>query len=861
MANLRRRQGSGIAAALIILAIQFLGGPARSASFLYERPVLIVDPGTHTAMINSVAVDAGGRFAVTGSSDKTVRVWSLDNGRLLQTIRVPAGAGAVGRVDAVALSPDGTVIAAGGWTGGARDHPIYLFERMTGKMIGRIVGPTNISLGLAFSHDGRYIAATLGGSEGVRVYDRDSGWTEVFRDADYEDRAFSPVFSADGRLATASYDGKVRLYQNFKLTVPPKDMTTGEKLRSVAFTPNGALLAAGFTDSATVEILDGHSLKTLVAPDVAGLKDAGLGNVAWSVDGQALVAAGRYAEGDKKSVVVWSGAGRGERWTFPASPATILDVASLPDGGIFVVTAGPDLAVFEFDGRLRWRHEIPIARFLNQKRLFSVSANGASVDFGFEQFGKAPFRFDVQALTLTANPNSRDLAPPIQTGLEIEDWDNSYGPTIDGKPISLKFRELSRSLAIHPDRKRFVIGTNWRIRAFDDDGDSIWQRQAPGEVWAVNITADGRIVVAAYGDGTIRWHRMDNGRELMAFMVLSDRRSFVAWTPEGYYAATAGAHSVLRWHINRGPEASGEAIAVSEFAALHRPKVLSFVLQELETIRAIGLALDVEVRDAIRVRTGASVAPGAQLHVLAIGVSNYGDKSNHLRLNFAHKDARDVTQLLMDRQKGLYTRVNPAYLDNENAHKAAIFETFASIERNMAKATPGQDVAVVMFSGHGAVIDRHFYLLPYGVDARTPAQIKASGLPAAQFKDEIDKLAQHGRVLVLLDACRSGAVTADGSRLETNADMLRSVMASGNITVLTSSKADKPSLEHERWQNGAFTKVLLEALRGAADEDRNGLISTGELTRYIVRHLPALSVDQDPGIELRFENDIFVGGL
>jgi hypothetical protein len=34
---------------------------------------------------------------------------------------------------------------------------------------------------------------------------------------------------------------------------------------------------------------------------------------------------------------------------------------------------------------------------------------------------------------------------------------------------------------------------------------------------------DGRIVVAAYDDGTIRWHRLDDGRELLAFMVLSDR--------------------------------------------------------------------------------------------------------------------------------------------------------------------------------------------------------------------------------------------------------------------------------------------------------------------------------------------------
>ena len=55
-------------------------------------------------------------FAVTASDDKTVRVWSLADGALLRTIRLPAGPGNVGKAYAVAISPDGATIAAGGWT-------------------------------------------------------------------------------------------------------------------------------------------------------------------------------------------------------------------------------------------------------------------------------------------------------------------------------------------------------------------------------------------------------------------------------------------------------------------------------------------------------------------------------------------------------------------------------------------------------------------------------------------------------------------------------------------------------------------------------------------------------------------------
>ena len=105
---------------------------------LYEQPVLVVDPGVHTARIQSVAVDAAGRFAATGSWDKTVRVWSLADGKLLRTIRTPAGPGNIGQIYAVAMSPDGNLVAAGGWTKWTKDAPeelIYLFEARTGKTV------------------------------------------------------------------------------------------------------------------------------------------------------------------------------------------------------------------------------------------------------------------------------------------------------------------------------------------------------------------------------------------------------------------------------------------------------------------------------------------------------------------------------------------------------------------------------------------------------------------------------------------------------------------------------------------------------------------------------------------------------
>ena len=75
------------------------------------------------------------------------------------------------------------------------------------------------------------------------------------------------------------------------------------------------------------------------------------------------------------------------------------------------------------------------------------------------------------------------------------------------------------------------------------------------------------------------------------------------------------------------------------------------------------------------------------------------------------------------------------------------------------------------------------------------------------------------------------------------------------MTVLTSSTADKVSREDEKWQHGAFTKVLLDALSADdIDTDHNGVISMTELTDYIGRAPGSQLTDDDQqlGLNLRF---------
>ena len=75
-------------------------------------PMVQLETGMHTDIIKRIDVDAAGRILVSGSDDKTVRVWDLRTGDLRRTIRVPAAPGATGRVHRAGGRIDRT--AAGG---------------------------------------------------------------------------------------------------------------------------------------------------------------------------------------------------------------------------------------------------------------------------------------------------------------------------------------------------------------------------------------------------------------------------------------------------------------------------------------------------------------------------------------------------------------------------------------------------------------------------------------------------------------------------------------------------------------------------------------------------------------------------
>jgi WD40 repeat protein len=863
------RQGCALALSLALSAAAAVAAerpPAAPA--LYDRPVLVIDPGMHTGIIWRAATDRDGNWAVTSSDDKTVRIWSLPDGALSRTIWLPSGPGEVGKAHGVAISPDGALIAVGGWTRATETDPqeqIYFFDRASGALVKRIDGLPNVVWHLVFSPDGRRLVATLG-SGGIRIYARRQDWAEAGRDEDYRDRSNWAAFARDGRLATTSYDDKVRLYasdlEGKVVPINTTDALDGKRPFGITFSPDGLRLAVGYSDTPAVTLLDDRSLTKLSGPDLNGITGGDLQRVAWSLDG-ILYAAGGYADG-RHPVLAWSDGGAGTRRALAAASDRVVSLAPLPDGDLLVAASDPWLGRLRQDGTAAWAHRPPQADFRNQFDNLSVSNDGTRVGFGFNPFGKEPARFDLTARALTLDPPSdAHMATPRQAGLPIDGWFDDEHPTLGGRQLAIQKYDMSRTIAINPAGDRFVLGTGWSLRAFDNKGTPLWIQPVPGTVWAVNITGDGRLLVAAYGDGTIRWHRMTDGVELLAFMPLSNRSDWAAWTPEGFYAATPGAHGILRWHVNHGWDAPADSIPIEDIPGSFRPAVLPLVLQELETPRALGLAVLAEHNKEVAIRTHSQLPPGVQLHLLTIGISAYNeDYAKNLRLNYADRDAHDLASAIASTQDGLYSHVDTQALLNEDASRSGILRGFQSLRTEMERGG-GNDLAVVHFSGHGAMVDGTLYLLPYDTDARDAVGIKNTALPIDMLRTELLKLAERGRVLVLLDACHSGATTLDGSAKAADAAALRHELAAANVTVLTSSSRNEPSLEDKAWEHGAFTRALLDALNDpAADADRIGLINPNTLAHYLARHVASLTAGkQTPDMEVRFDTTVFAVGL
>ena len=726
------------------------------------KPFPAIEAGMHTAMINRIAVDRAGRWAVTASDDKTARIWNLATGQLERVLRVPVGDGNEGQLYATALSPDGSLVALGGFTSPAgQEKVIYLFERSSGRLLQRLGGLPIAVLHLAFSADGRRLAAALGSANGIRIFESGAGghWAQVAADAAYSGDSYSVEYHANGRLVSSSWDSFIRLYApDARGTIHPlvrRQAPGGKNPFSARFSPDGARIAVGFNDSTAISVLDGDSLAPLSAPNTNTFKNGSLGIVAWSGDGLSLLAAGMYrSDNSSNTLVVWPAAGGAHQSLPLAINTSVMDLRPLADGRLVIAGADPVWGLLDASLRPYFFHGPPVLDHRDNPggrigsggiQAFRLARDGRWLEFRAVAHGAAGpiarlVRFDLaeRRLQLLAAPASVGLAPQT-TGLPIDGWKNTTNPTLAGKPLPLRPHESSRSMAISSSRQGFALGSDGAVSLFGIDGQLRWRSSTPAVVWLVNHSADGRFVVAALGDGTIRWYRSDTGKLALSLFVHPDGQRWMQWTPEGFYDASPGGADLFGYHLNNGRDQAGTFIRASQLQQkFFRPDLIARRLAGDEAAIAAAAAQVGDVRQTLNT---ASVPP--QLTILSQRTLSDGDL--------------EISYSLEDRGGGL----GPVELRLDGAVLAGRSDPpVAGINRRRLRPPAGKTRLQLLAYSRGGVASLPVGLDVQGVASGEPTTLHLLAVGITRYRDAA--LSRGVRFAANDASAFSAALTANG---------------------------------------------------------------------------------------------------
>ena len=251
----------------------------QAAIQVWDARVLTRTTG-HSDVVSSVSFSPDGKRIVSGSGDRSVRVWDADTGKPVRMARMQHS----DWVWFVTFSPDGKHIASG-----SGDNVIRIWDAATGQAVQTLDGHCQIVC-CTYSPDGTRIVAGLRDST-LCSWDMARRFQIGGPMTGHGDWISSVAFSTDGSLiASASNDNTVRLWDGHtgeSVGAPLSGHTSC--VASVCFSPNGSLLASGSVDC-TVRLWDIRTRRSAGYP-LEG-RTAVIASVIFSPDGSRIFFAG-----------------------------------------------------------------------------------------------------------------------------------------------------------------------------------------------------------------------------------------------------------------------------------------------------------------------------------------------------------------------------------------------------------------------------------------------------------------------------------------------------------------------------------------------------------------------------------------
>lgn len=237
----------------------------------------------HPDSVNSVAVTPDEQFVISGSDDKTIKIWKLPkNKNITDIILVRTIPGHTDVVAGVAIAPNGKIFASGSW-----DGTIKIWNLGSGELLQTLEGHSEIVNAIAISPDGQFLAS---GSKDNMIKLWNLKTAQVVRTISTNSLSIlSVVFSYNSQsLVSSSSDGMINIWnlQTGKLIHSLKEHLDG--VWSIVITPNGKTLISGSWDKTIKfwELSTGKLKRSLSG------HSSYISAVAISPDGQTIVSGG-----------------------------------------------------------------------------------------------------------------------------------------------------------------------------------------------------------------------------------------------------------------------------------------------------------------------------------------------------------------------------------------------------------------------------------------------------------------------------------------------------------------------------------------------------------------------------------------
>lgn len=829
--------------------------------------------------VHSISFSPNGQYVLSANEDNTLNLWNVSTGR-----KVRSFIGHSRGVESAAFSPDGQYVLSG-----SRDKTLKLWEVSTGREIRSI--ETKHASGIssvAFSPDAQYALSGSHDSSSLSLWDISTG-REVrsFKRGPFQ--ANFITISANGNYAIIQRKHVIELWDIYEGYRVRQLNSKGQYIEAASFSPDGKYIF--FIRSKHLKNVKEISFKLWDIETGHEIKYNELSKNASYVDSALVSHSGKYALTYGTGTTKYRGARTLRLWDI-STGREIISSQEVGSGHSFEVSPDNKYVAIASSSRLELMdvntgQKLQTIKF-NKKyskngHNSSVTSTAFSSDFRYALSGswdRTLKLWDIRSGSVLREFNGHNgrilsvaFSPDGQFGISgsedntVRVWEISTGQEIQ----SFKgHSDILYSVGFSPNGKFAISGgrdSTAKVWSIETGEEVIQFLSNPDEEW-LSITPDGY------------FRRSPEERDTLIYVTTPGFETYAPEQFESYYFRPDIIKSRLSGDFSAGKPTQRMVpppkITMQDHQQIKHIKspiyaieLTGSALKKIKTIRVfvngkptvekkinsqkVQLSLDVPLfSGANRITViayddnGFSSTPQyidviseqnkktkPNLHILAIGISDYPKLSSSWQLDFAHTDAQALINTMTKQEGRLFNTVSSTILLNGQATPINIkneIDKLSSISEN--------DIVIIFMAGHGAKTkEDEFYFLTSTGSFNTP---EVGGINWRMFSDKLSNI--NSRVLLFLDACHSGAISTE--TIAPNDELATKFFTreKGGVMVFSASKGRQSSLESPDIGGGFgfFTYALTQGLGEKsknADKNGNGFVEFIELVNYVQQYV------------------------